>query len=218
MVSISCDNRFCTVTYHRSNLIMKKIIFCLSFFIISADVSANTKYHYGLHVDKSDYSRLIGDFAFGANVGARLELPDSPLSIVVDISPRLERFHRYDEDDGDSKLLGFDSIMLSSPIRFLFGVGSQNAPVSFGIFGGMDPWIQKWDSDYATGGGLILGPSLSMASGGMKLEVAASYWVRDLFYFNDGINAWPWDDRHEFTWPWDDRSYSEIWINLVMAR
>ena len=81
------------------------------------------------HLKIKYWDGLIGDFVFGANVGARLELADSPLSLVVDITPRLERFHRYDEDDFDYKLLGFDSIVLSSPIRFLFGVGSQNEPV-----------------------------------------------------------------------------------------
>ena len=202
---------------------MKKFIFVFSFFIISADVSANTKYHYGLHISKSDYERLIGDYAFGANVGARIGLSDSPLFLGVDISPRLERFHRYDEDDGDSKLLGFDSIRLSSPIRFLFGAELSN--VSLAFFAGIDARLVKhlkyWDgnANYYTRGGLILGPSLSVDSGnGIRLEVAASYGVRGLFLFDDGINAWPWDDLYEFTWPWDDRSYSEIWLNLVMVR
>ena len=203
---------------------MKKFIFVFSFFIISADVSANTKYHYGLHISKSDYEQLIGDFAFGANVGARFGLSDSPLFLGVDISPRLERFHRLEEVSTEYglsyynwKLLGLDEVTLGFPIRFL--VGAELSNVSLAFFAGIDAGLFKRDSDYATGGGLILGPSLSIDSGnGIRLEVAASYGVRGLFFFDDGINAWPWDDQYEFTWPWDDGSYSEIWLNLVMVR
>jgi hypothetical protein len=201
---------------------MKKVIFVVSFFIISADVSANTKYHYGLHISQSDYERLIGDYAFGANVGARIGLSDSPLFLGVDISPRLERFHKWDEVDYEYELLGLDQVYLDFPIRFL--VGAELSNVSLAFFAGIDAGLFKdlyrgRKANYNTRGGLILGPSLSIDSGnGIRLEVAASYGVRGLFFFDDGINAWPWDDLYEFTWPWDDRSYSEIWLNLVMVR